>query len=87
MNKASIFIPVGSCIVALLVGAFGAHLYDMKSMTVYNVDLVNGCTRQPNGQVIDTAVAGNSLNIRVANKDAAPFASFALSRSLCVQKQ
>lgn len=87
MNKHQNIILVSVCIIALVVGFLGSALYDKLTSTVYSVSLVNGCTRQPNGQVINTGDAGTAVDVRVANKDTSAFTAFALSRGICVDKQ
>ena len=86
MSKRRNIIMAAICLVALVVGACGLYLFESMTTTVYGVELANGCTKQPDGQIINGAVAGPSIDVRVANKDSAQFAAFALSRGICVDK-
>jgi hypothetical protein len=83
MKKVPLSYVVIGLIVALIIGVFGTYLYRAQTTQNIEVDLVNGCSLQK-GQVINTTVAGPTLKISVANKDAATFKSLLLRRGICI---
>lgn len=86
MNLRQVAILVSVFIVALVLGVLGEYAYSTFTNTTYQVELSNGCTKQPNGQVVNTVVAGSTLEIRVLNNKASEFSSFALSHGICLVK-
>ena len=86
MNKRQRLILISVCIIAIVMGFIGASIFNSLTNTTYLVELANGCTRQPNGQIVNTAVAGPSIPIHVSNNYVSKFSSFALSHGICMIK-